>query len=205
VLIERYPVGTKLEGQIKNITDFGVFIGVEDGIDGLVHVSDISWTKRIKHPGEVFSKGQTIQAVVLNVDPENERLSLGIKQLLPDPWSLVTEKYRPGTRVRGKVSSVTDFGVFLEIEEGIEGLVHVSELSQEKVPSAKGFANVGDELDAVVLSVDTVDRKIGLSIKSLQTALEKEEMAGYMGNQSESFSSLGDLLKGGLKKNGSPE
>ncbi len=205
VLIERYPVGTKLEGQIKNITDFGVFIGVEDGIDGLVHVSDISWTKRIKHPGEVFSKGQTIQAVVLNVDPENERLSLGIKQLLPDPWSLVTEKYRPGTRVRGKVSSVTDFGVFLEIEEGIEGLVHVSELSQEKVPSAKGFANVGDELDAVVLSVDTVDRKIGLSIKSLQTALEKEEMAGYMGNQSESFSSLGDLLKEGLKKNGSSE
>ncbi|HJV64156.1 MAG TPA: 30S ribosomal protein S1, partial [Geomonas sp.] len=170
VIGDRYPVGTKIEGQIKNITDFGVFIGVEDGIDGLVHVSDISWTKRIKHPGEVFSKGQTIQAVVLNVDPENERLSLGIKQLLPDPWSLVTEKYRPGTRVRGKVSSVTDFGVFLEIEEGIEGLVHVSELSQEKVPSAKGFANVGDELDAVVLSVDTVDRKIGLSIKSLQTA-----------------------------------
>ncbi len=201
VLEERYPVGTKLEGQIKNITDFGVFIGVEDGIDGLVHVSDISWTKRIKHPGEVFAKGQTIQAVVLNIDPENERLSLGIKQLTPDPWSLVPEKYKSGTRVKGKVSSVTDFGVFVEIEEGIEGLIHVSELSQEKVPSAKDFAKVGDDLEAVVLNVDTHDRKIALSIKALQIAIEKEEMQGYMGSQNESFSSFGELLKGELNKN----
>jgi small subunit ribosomal protein S1 len=200
-LEDKYPVGTKLEGQIKNITDFGAFIGVEEGIDGLVHVSDISWTKRIKHPGEVFSKGQTIQAVVLNIDPGNERLSLGIKQLQPDPWSLVPEKYRPGTRLKGTVSSVTDFGVFLEIEDGIEGLVHVSELSQEKVASAKGFANLGDELEAVVLNVDTQDRKIALSIKSLQSVLEKEEMQGYMGSQNESFSSFGDLLKGELNKN----
>jgi small subunit ribosomal protein S1 len=205
MLGDRYPVGTKLEGQIKNITDFGVFIGVEDGIDGLVHVSDISWTKRIKHPGELFSKGQTIQAVVLNIDPDNERLSLGIKQLLPDPWLAVPEKYRPGTRVRGKVSSVTEFGVFLEIEEGIEGLVHVSELSQEKTASAKGFAAVGDELEAVVLSVDPHDRKIALSIKSLQAAIEKEDMQGYMGGQSEAFSSLGDILKGELKKNSDGE
>ncbi|HEY5975772.1 MAG TPA: S1 RNA-binding domain-containing protein, partial [Geobacteraceae bacterium] len=205
MLGDRYPVGTKLEGQIKNITDFGVFIGVEDGIDGLVHVSDISWTKRIKHPGELFSKGQTIQAAVLNIDPENERLSLGIKQLLPDPWLAVPEKYRPGTRIHGKVSSVTEFGVFLEIEEGIEGLVHVSELSQEKVASAKGFAAVGDELEAVVLSVDPHDRKIALSIKSLQAAIEKEDMQGYMGGQSEAFSSLGDILKGELKKNSDGE
>jgi small subunit ribosomal protein S1 len=200
-LADRYPVGTKLEGQIKNITDFGAFIGVEDGIDGLIHVSDISWTKRIKHPNEVFTKGQTVHAVVLNIDPDNERLSLGIKQLTPDPWLAVPDKYRAGTRVKGKVSSVTDFGVFLEIEEGIEGLVHVSELSQEKVPSAKGFANVGDELEAVVLSVDTTDRKIALSIKALQLALEKEEIQGYMGSKNESFSSFGDLLKGGLQKN----
>jgi len=201
VLEERYPMGTKLEGQIKNITDFGVFIGVEEGIDGLVHVSDISWTKRIKHPGEVFTKGQTIQAVVLNIDPANERLSLGIKQLNPDPWTLVPEKYKPGTRVKGKVSSVTDFGVFMEIEDGIEGLIHVSELSQEKVPSAKGFANVGDELEAVVLNVDIQERKIALSLKALQIALEKEEMQGYMGSQNESFSSFGELLKGELNKN----
>jgi len=193
-LEERYPVGTKLEGQIKNITDFGAFIGVEDGIDGLVHVSDISWTKRIKHPGEVFTKGQTIQAVVLNIDPANERLSLGVKQLNPDPWTIVPEKYKSGTRVNGKVTSVTDFGVFMEIEDGIEGLIHVSELSQEKVPSAKEFTTVGTELEAVVLNVDIQDRKIALSLKALQSAIEKEEIKGYMGGQNEAFSSLGDLM-----------
>lgn len=192
---ERYPVGTKIEGQIKNVTDFGIFIGVEEGIDGLVHVSDISWTKRIKHPGEIFSKGQTVQAVVLSVDPENERLSLGMKQLSPDPWSEIPRKYRSGTRVRGKVTSVTDFGIFLEIEDGIEGLVHVSELSQEKIPTPKGFANVGDDLDAVVLNVDPVDKKISLSIKALQAAAEKEEMASYMGTQGEATATLGDLFK----------
>jgi small subunit ribosomal protein S1 len=201
VIGEKYPSGTKIQGQIKNITDFGMFIGIEDGIDGLVHVSDISWTKRIKHPGELFAKGQTVQAVVLNIDAENERLSLGIKQLTPDPWSEIPTKYRPGTRVQGKVSSVTDFGVFLEIEEGIEGLVHVSELSQEKLPTAKGFANVGDELEAVVLNVDTSDRKIGLSIKSLQSAVEKAELEDYMGSQKEATSNLGELMKE-LKKNG---
>lgn len=202
VIGERYPVGTKIEGQIKNITDFGMFIGIEDGIDGLVHVSDISWTKRIKHPGEIYAKGQTLQAVVLNIDVEGERLSLGVKQLSPDPWSEIPRRYRPGTRVTGKVSSVTDFGIFLEIEEGIEGLVHVSELSQEKLPTPKGFAEVGDQLEAVVLNVDVNDRKIGLSIKSLQTAIEKAELENYMGSQKEATSNLGDLLRGGLRKNG---
>jgi small subunit ribosomal protein S1 len=202
VIGEKYPVGTKIEGQIKNITDFGMFIGIEDGIDGLVHVSDISWTKRVKHPGELFSKGQTVQAVVLSVDTENERLSLGMKQINPDPWSEIPSKYSPGTRIKGKVSSVTDFGVFLEIEEGIEGLVHVSELSHEKLATPKGFANTGDELEAVVLSVDPSERKIALSIKNLQAALDKAEMAAYMESQGEATSNLGDLLKEGLKKNG---
>lgn len=202
VIGERYPVGTKIEGQIKNITDFGVFIGIEDGIDGLVHVSDISWTKRIKHPGELYSKGQTVQAVVLNIDAENERLSLGIKQLMPDPWDEIPSKFKPGTRIKGKVTSVTDFGVFMEIEEGIEGLVHISELSQEKLASTKDFAAVGDELEAVVLNVDTVEKKIALSIKSLQTAIDKAELASYMGSQGEATSNLGELLKEGLKKSG---
>ena len=202
VIGEKYPVGTKIEGQIKNITDFGMFIGIEDGIDGLVHVSDISWTKRIKHPGEIYSKGQTVQAVVLNIDVDGERLSLGIKQLTPDPWTEIPRKYKPGSRVRGKVSSVTDFGIFLEIEEGIEGLVHVSELSQEKLATPKGFAEVGDELDAIVLNVDVTERKIGLSIKSLQTAIEKAELEDYMGSQKEVTSNLGQLLREGLKKNG---
>ena len=200
VIGERYPVGTKIEGQIKNITDFGVFIGIEDGIDGLVHVSDISWTRRVKHPGELFAKGQTVQAVVLNIDVENERLSLGIKQLVADPWDEIPRKYRPGSKVKGRVTSVTDFGVFVEIEEGIEGLVHVSEISHEKVASPKDFANVGDELEAVVLNVDMVEKKIALSIKSLQSAMEKAELASYMGSQGEATSSFGDLLKEKLKK-----
>ena len=200
VIGDRYPVGTKIEGQIKNITDFGVFIGIEDGIDGLVHVSDISWTKRIKHPGEIFTKGQTVQAVVLNIDVENERLSLGIKQLMPDVWEEIPQKYRPGTRVKGKVSSVTDFGIFLEIEEGVEGLVHVSELSAEKLATPKGFAEVGDELEAVVLSVDSSERKIALSVKAVAAAMEKAEIEAYMGSQQEATSNLGELLKD-LKKN----
>jgi small subunit ribosomal protein S1 len=201
VIADKYPVGSIIEGEIRNITDFGMFIGIDEGIDGLVHVSDISWTKRIKHPGEIYSKGQTVQAVVLKIDTEGERISLGIKQLTPDPWSLIPQKYRPGTRVHGRVSSVTDFGVFIEIEESIEGLIHVSELSTEKVASAKEFANVGDELDAIVLSVDPVDKKIGLSIKAIHAANEKAEFESFMGSQGEATSNLGDLLKE-LNKNG---
>lgn len=201
---EKYPVGTKIEGEIKNITDFGVFIGIEEGIDGLVHVSDISWTKRVKHPSEIFAKGDKVHAVVLNIDAENERLSLGIKQLTPDPWSIIPEKYKPGTKVKGKVTSVTDFGIFVEIEEGIEGLIHVSELSREKVESPKGFAAPGDELDTIVVNLDVAERKIGLSIKALHLAEEKAEMASYLGSQGEATSNLGALLQE-LKKNGGNE
>ena len=194
----KYPVGTRIEGQIKNMTDFGMFIGIEDGIDGLVHVSDMSWTKRIKHPGDVYEKGSLVQAVVLKVDVENERLSLGIKQLEPDPWSLAPGKYRAGTVVTGKVTSLTDFGIFVELEEGIEGLIHVSELSREKVASAKEFAAVGDTLEAIVISCDPKDRRISLSIKSMHVAVEKAEFEQYMGSQGESTSTFGDLLKQSL-------
>ena len=194
-IAEKYPAGTKIEGQIKNMTDFGMFIGIEDGIDGLVHISDMSWTKRIKHPGDVFEKGQLVHAVVLKVDIENERLSLGIKQLCPDPWSLAPEKYCSGTIVTGKVTSQTDFGVFVELEEGIEGLIHVSELSREKVASAKEFASIGDQLQAVVLSCDPKERRISLSIKSKNIATEKAEFEQYMGSQGEATSNFGDLLK----------
>jgi len=197
-IAEKYPAGTRIEGQIKNMTDFGMFIGIEDGIDGLVHVSDMSWTKRIKHPGDVYEKGSLVQAVVLKVDVENERLSLGIKQLEPDPWSLAPGKYRAGALVTGKVTSLTDFGIFVELEEGIEGLIHVSELSREKVASAKEFAAVGDNLEAVVLSCDPKERRISLSIKSVHVAAEKADFEQYMGSQGESTSTFGDLLKKGL-------
>ncbi|MFA7062106.1 MAG: 30S ribosomal protein S1 [Pedobacter sp.] len=194
-IAEKYLVGTKIEGQIKNMTDFGMFIGIEDGIDGLVHVSDISWTKRIKHPGDVYAKGDIVQAVVLKVDVENERLSLGIKQLEPDPWSIAPSKYRPGTKVIGKVTSLTDFGVFFELEEGVEGLIHVSELSREKVPTAKTFAGIGDSIEAVVLSCDPRERRISLSIKAMHAAVEKEEFEQYLGSQGKATSNLGDLMK----------
>ncbi|MDD5105343.1 MAG: 30S ribosomal protein S1 [Desulfuromonadaceae bacterium] len=197
-IAEKYPAGTRIEGQIKNMTDFGMFIGIEDGIDGLVHVSDMSWTKRIKHPSDVYEKGSLVQAVVLKVDVENERLSLGIKQLEPDPWSLAPGKYRAGALVSGKVTSLTDFGVFVELEEGIEGLIHVSELSREKVASAKEFAAIGDTLETVVISCDPKERRISLSIKSLHVATEKAEFEQYMGSQGEATSNFGDLLKQGL-------
>ena len=201
VIGEKFPIGTIIEGQVKNITDFGVFVGVDEGIDGLVHISDLSWTKRVKHPSEIFKKGDTVKAVVLNIDRENERFSLGLKQLTPDPWDAIPVKYTPGTIVRGKATSVTDFGVFLEIEEGIEGLIHVSELSQEKVESPKDVANVGDEFEAAVLNVDTVDRKIALSVKQLNSHKEKAEVQEFLGAQKQATSNLGALLQGAMNRN----
>ncbi len=202
VIGEKFPVGTIIEGQVKNITDFGVFVGVDEGIDGLVHISDLSWTKRVKHPSEMFKKGDTVKAVVLNIDRENERFSLGLKQLSADPWEAIPVKYAPGTIVRGKATSVTDFGVFLEIEEGIEGLIHVSELSQEKVETPKDVAKVGDEFEAAVLNVDTVDRKIALSVKQLTHHKEKAEVQEFLGAQKQATSNLGALLQGAMDRNG---
>ena len=201
VIGEKFPIGTIIEGQVKNLTDFGVFIGVDEGIDGLVHISDLSWTKRVKHPSEIFKKGDIVKAVVLNIDRDNERFSLGLKQLTPDPWELIPVKYSPGTIVRGKATSVTDFGVFLEIEEGIEGLIHVSELSQEKVESPKDIANVGDEFEAAVLNVDTVDRKIALSVKQLNSHKEKAQVQEFLGAQKQATSNLGALLQGAMDRN----
>ncbi|MDA3902740.1 MAG: 30S ribosomal protein S1 [Desulfuromusa sp.] len=198
VIGEKFPIGTIIEGQVKNITDFGVFVGVDEGIDGLVHISDLSWTKRIKHPSEAYKKGDLVKAVVLNIDRENERFSLGLKQLSTDPWETVPTRYPRGTIVKGKVTSVTDFGVFIELEEGIEGLIHVSELSKEKIESPKDFAEVGAELEAGVLQVDTADRKIALSIKNLDVQKEKAEVNEFMGAQKTATSNFGDLLQGAM-------
>jgi small subunit ribosomal protein S1 len=198
VIAERYPEGTKIEGKIRNVTDFGIFVGIDEGIDGLVHISDISWTQRIKHPGELYKKGQTVQAVVLNIDKENERFSLGIKQIHADPWESIPERYPSGTKVTGKVTSVTDFGVFLEIEEGIEGMIHVSELSKERVSSPADFTREGEELTAMVLKVNKKDKKIALSIKSLEKAGDYDQVKSYMHSQEVVASNLGDLLKENL-------
>ncbi|MFO7577885.1 MAG: 30S ribosomal protein S1 [Pelovirga sp.] len=200
VIGEKFPIGTIIEGQVKNITDFGVFVGVDEGIDGLVHISDLSWTKRIKHPSDAYKKGDLVRAVVLNIDRENERFSLGIKQLSADPWESVPVRYARGTIVKGKVTSVTDFGIFIELEEGIEGLIHVSELSKEKIDSPKDFAQVGDVLEAAVLQVDTVDRKIALSVKNIDEQKEKAEVNEFMGAQKKATSSLGALLQGAMDR-----
>jgi len=205
VIGEKFPIGTIIEGQVKNITDFGVFVGVDEGIDGLVHISDLSWIKRVKHPSEIYKKGDTVKACVLNIDRENERFSLGIKQLVEDPWQSIPTRYAPRTVVKGKVTSVTDFGIFIEIEEGIEGLIHVSEISTEKVDTPKDFANVGDALEAVVLHVDTVDRKIALSIKQIASQKEKAEVDAFMGAQESATTNLGALVQGAMNKNNDTE
>ncbi len=198
VIGERYPVGTTIEGRIKNITDFGMFIGIDEGIDGLVHISDLSWTKRIKHPSELYRKGQEVQAVVMNIDKANERFSLGIKQMSPDPWESVPEKYKPGTRITGIVTNVTDFGVFVELEEGIEGLIHVSELSKEKGGSPLSRFKIDDVIHAKVLNVLKEGKKIGLSIKKLEETEEKEIFKSYLDRNEEATSNLGELLKEGM-------
>ena len=192
---ERYPVRTTIEGRIKNITDFGIFIGIDEGIDGLVHISDISWTKRIKHPSELYKKGQVVQAVVLNIDKDSERFSLGIKQLTRDPWDEAPSKYKPGTRITGTVTNITDFGIFVELEEGIEGLIHVSELSKEKGPNPLSRFNVDDVIQAKVINVSRGDKKIGLSIKRLEDTEEREIYKSYLDGRNGATSNLGEILK----------
>ncbi len=194
---ESYPVGAVIEGKIKNITDFGIFIGIEEGIDGLIHVSDLSWTERIKHPSEKYAKGESIQAVVLKIDKENERFSLGVKQLEPDPWQAAANNYPTGTLVEGTITNVTDFGVFVQLEEGIEGLVHVSEISSEKVKTPIGMFNVADTLKAMIINVSADDRKIGLSLKALEEGGDEAPTSGEYAKkvQSSGPSTFGDLLK----------
>ena len=200
VVSEKYPVGTTIEGNIKNITDFGVFIGIDEGIDGLVHISDISWTKRIKHPSELYKKGDVVQAIVLNIDKENERFSLGIKQLQKDPWETIPERYEVGDKITGTITNVTDFGLFVELEEGIEGLVHVSEVDREKIKTPVGKFQVGDIVSAKVININPKERRIGLSIKQLETDEEHDLVVDYLSAYKGSQSSLGELLKENLKE-----
>ena len=200
VISDKYPVGTIIEGKIKNITDFGLFVGIDEGIDGLVHISDISWVKRIKHPSEMFKKGDLVQAIVLEIDKGNERFSLGIKQMQPDPWETVRERYALNKEITGTVTNVTDFGVFVELEEGVEGLVHVSEISKEKIKTPVGQFNVGDLLTAKVMNVNSDERRIALSVKRLKIEDEKELLNDYVSNIKPPTSSFGEILRENLKE-----
>jgi small subunit ribosomal protein S1 len=173
---ERYPVGSEVEGKVRNLTDFGAFIALEEGIDGLIHISDMSWTQRVKHPSEILKKGQKVRAVVLNVDKENERLSLGLKQMELDPWTQVQTKYHVGQDVRVKVVKVTNFGAFAELEDGVEGLIHLSELSREKITDPEEVVSVSQELDAKIIKIDLETRKIGLSVRAFMEDNERQEV-----------------------------
>ena len=191
---EKYPVGSVVKGPVRNITDFGIFVGIEEGIDGLVHISDLHWSKKIKHPSELYKKGDLVEARVLGVNVENERFSLGIKQLTPDPWKVIAERYPAGSKVKGQVTSVPDFGVFVRIDEGVEGLIHVSQLSVERIDKPSSLYKVGDAVEAEVINIDVNERKIALSIRALRKTEERQEMENYLKREKEggrfSFESL---------------
>ncbi|NUM58605.1 MAG: 30S ribosomal protein S1 [Bdellovibrionaceae bacterium] len=194
-LKDTYHPGTIIEGEVKSVTDFGVFIGIEEGIDGLVHISDFSWTKRVNHPSEMFQKGQKVRAVVLGVDIENERFSLGLKQLESDPWANIETKYAIGTQHEVKVTKVADFGAFVELESDIEGLIHVSELTSDKVSKPEDVVKPGQVLKAEVISIDKDARKIGLSSKLVKLREQKADVDDYVKKATAtSKASLGDLF-----------
>jgi small subunit ribosomal protein S1 len=190
----KYPEGSVIKGIIRNITNFGIFVGVEEGIDGLIHMSDISWKQRVKHPSEMFKKGQEIEAMVLNIDVEHEKFSLGLKQIEKNPWEELSARYPAGSIVSGKVTNMTDFGIFVEIEEGIEGLVHISELSSRRVKSSSELFAVGDSVSAIVKNVDPKSRKIRLSIKDYETGTEGNSVNQYINNRENIGSSLSKAL-----------
>jgi small subunit ribosomal protein S1 len=199
-IAERYPVGTKIQGRIKNITDFGIFIGIDEGIDGLVHISDISWTQRLKHPSEMFKKGQEVQAIVLSIDRENQRFSLGIKQIQKNPWDDIHHRYRVGQMAKGKVTNVTKFGAFVELEPGIEGLVHISEISHQRVEKAEDALKAGSEIQAVVINVDPRRHKIGLSIKDVERYQTQQARKEAAPTYEDDTSDFGRMLKEGLER-----
>ncbi len=199
-LKESYPPGTVIEGEVKSITDFGIFVGIEEGIDGLVHISDFSWTKRVNHPSEMFEKGQKVKAVVLGVDVENERFSLGIKQLEADPWADVESQFPIGSQHEVKVVKLADFGVFVELGPEVEGLIHISELSNERVEKPEDVVNVGDTIKAEVIMIDQTSRKIGLSSKIVKMRENKENVDEYIQKaKSTSRTTMGDVFGEALK------
>ncbi len=171
---ERFLPGQRLSGKVRNLTDFGAFVELEPGVDGLLHISDMSWTRNIGHPSEILKKGQVIETQILNVDKENKRISLGLKQIQPDPWETVAQRYPMGSRVAGKVVRLTDFGAFIELEPGVDGLLHISQMSNRQVGSPAEIVNVGDELTLLVIRVDPTERRIGLSLKELAAAMAEE-------------------------------
>jgi small subunit ribosomal protein S1 len=175
---ERYPIGAEIDGTVRNLTNYGAFIEIEEGIDGLLHVSDMSWTRKISHASEMLQKGDKVRCQVLSVDQQRKRIALGLKQLQQDPWTEeIPAKYHPGKVVMGTVTKLTNFGVFVQLEPNLEGLLHISELSDQKIENPEQIVKVGDQIEVKILRVDTADRKIGLSRK-LNAPIEEEGVEG---------------------------
>ncbi|HLA86006.1 MAG TPA: 30S ribosomal protein S1 [Thermoguttaceae bacterium] len=200
VVAQRYPPGSTVTGTIRNLTNYGAFIEIEEGIDGLLHVSDISWTRKISHPNEVVEKGQQIECKVLSVDQNRRRIALGLKQMTEDPWANdIPSKYELGQIIKGTVTKITNFGVFVGLENGLEGLLHISELADHKVDNPEKIVHVGEEIEVKVLRVDPDERKIGLSRKRVEWAEEDEAEKGNKADSSANGSSADNVeLKGGV-------
>ena len=201
-LNQRYEVGSRVQGRVRNLTDFGAFIEVEDGVDGLVHVSDISWSKRIKHPGEVLKKGQEIEAVITSIDTENRRLSLSIKDLEPNAWERFITTHKPGDVVRGKIARFANFGAFVELDENLEGLCHISELSEERVNKPEDVVQIGQEMDFKILRIDPESKKIGLSARAVGKDEPIVDTKTYSSEAGGGMASLGELADFGLSGSG---
>jgi len=197
-LHDTYPIGSTVRRKIRGLTDFGVFLGVEDGIDGLVHISELSWAGNVKHPSDLYKVGDEVEAKVLDIDGENQRLSLSIKALLPDPWQEMAGKHPVGSKFKGKVMRVADFGAFVQVEPGIEGLVHISELANERVESVASVVKPGDEIEVKVLDINMRDHKVSLSVRALTEVVE-EEYREHLNQEGAGKTKLGEVFADKLK------
>jgi small subunit ribosomal protein S1 len=204
-LHERYQVGTRVHGKVRNLTDFGAFIEIEDGVDGLVHVSDISWSRRIKHPSDVLKKGQEIDAIITSIDADNRRLSLSIKDLEPNAWDRFVNEHKPGDVVKGKIARFANFGAFVELDDGLEGLCHISELSDDRVEKPEDVVQLGQEMEFKILRIDSESNKIGLSARSAGKDEPIVDTKVYSSQAGSGMASLGELADFGLGRVAEPE
>ncbi len=177
VAAHKYPIGSLVKGKVRNFTSYGAFVEIEEGVDGMIHVSDMSWTRKINHPSEVFKKGEEVETIVLEIDSANQRISLGLKQAQEDPWARITDVYKEGQKITGKVTKLTNFGAFIELEDGIDGLVHISQISDARIEKVKDVLNIGDQVEARIVKIDSVEHRIGLSIKAAKIADEDFEIS----------------------------
>ena len=194
VLAEKYPPGSHIKGKVRNMTTYGAFVEIENDIDGMIHVSDMSWTRKINHPNEVLKVGEEVEAVILDIDPQQQRISLGLKQTEIDPWANIEQIYKIGDVVKGKVTKVTAFGAFIELSHKIDGLVHISQISRDHVEKVKDKLNLGDEIEAVVIKIDKDERRIGLSIKALEEGAITEEAIKAAGDEVSAALKPGEAL-----------